>query len=88
MTKVRCLALALAFSLPAVLYAQEPKFMRVKEEDGKVTALEIAVTRYTNKKKTVTVDLVGVVHIGDRAYYQKLNKRLGEYDRVLYELVA
>jgi hypothetical protein len=88
MTKIRCLALALAFSLPTILDAQEPKFMRVKEEDGKVTALEIAVTRYANKKKTVTVDLVGVVHIGDRAYYQKLNKRLGEYDAVLYELVG
>src|SRR5262249_46075330 len=38
--------------------------------------------------KGVTVDLVSAVHVGDRGYYQKLDKLLGEYDVVLYELVA
>jgi hypothetical protein len=83
-----CLALVLAFSLPPFLTAQEPKFIRIKEADGKVTAMEIAITHYTNKRKNLTVDLVGVVHIGDRAYYQQLSKRFPDYDVVLYELVA
>jgi hypothetical protein len=41
-----------------------------------------------NGKETIAVDLVGAVHIGDKAYYDELNKRLGTYDVVLYELVA
>jgi hypothetical protein len=86
--KKTCLAVVVVFSLPPFLPAQEPKFIRVKEADGKVTALEIAITHYANKKKNLTVDLIGVVHIGDRAYYQQLNKRFPDYDVVLYELVA
>ena len=73
---------------PSLLQAQEPRFIRLKEQDGQVTALEVAVTRYTNKDKSVTVDLVGVVHIGDRPYYKTLNERFEQYDAVLYELVA
>jgi hypothetical protein len=86
-----CLTLTVVVCLPTLLPAQDtkdPQFIRIKEEDGKVAALEIAITRYTNKKQTVTVDLVGVVHIADRAYYQQLNKRFPTYDVVLYELVA
>jgi hypothetical protein len=89
-----CTGIMLLFAVPAVLPAQpaqtpqEPRFIRLKEEGGKPAALEIAITRYTNKSKTVTVDLVGVVHVGDRAYYQQLNKRFPTYDVVLYELVA
>jgi hypothetical protein len=86
--KKHCLSIALVFILPAALVAQEPKFIRLKEEGGKVAAMEIAITRYTNKSKTLTVDLVGVVHVGDRAYYQQLSKRFPTYDVVLYELVA
>ncbi len=86
--KKTCLTLVLMFALPGVLFAQEPKFIRLKEKGGKPVALEIAITRYTNRSKTVTVDLVGVVHVGDRAYYEKLNKRFPKYDVVLYELVA
>ena len=33
------------------------------------------------------VDLVGVVHIGDAAYYQQLNKEFKAYEAVLYEMV-
>lgn len=86
MKRICCLGLLLLS--PAVAPAQEPKFIRVREADGKVTALEVAITRYTNTDKTLTVDLVGVVHIGDRAYYDTLNKRFPKYDAVLYELVG
>jgi len=66
------------------------KFLRVKRDakDNPV-ALETAVVRYASADgKGVTVDLVGAVHIGDKDYYDKLNKLMEQYDVLLYELVA
>lgn len=57
-------------------------------EDEKTGRLEIAICRFTGKDG-LQVDLVGVVHIADKAYYKELDRRLGEdYDAVLYELVG
>ena len=39
-------------------------------------------------EKGVEIDLVAVVHIGEKAYYERLNKEFEKYDAVLYELVA
>ena len=39
-------------------------------------------------KAGVTVDLIGAIHIGDQAYFQKLNKSFKQYDALLYEMVA
>ena len=39
-------------------------------------------------KDDLAVDLVGAVHVGDKAYYQELNKLFKNYDAVLFELVA
>ena len=39
-------------------------------------------------KHDVTIDLIGAVHIGEKAYYDKLNKEFEQYDVLLYELVA
>ncbi|MDA1178761.1 MAG: hypothetical protein O2931_08195, partial [Planctomycetota bacterium] len=36
----------------------------------------------------VRVDLVAAVHVGERSYYDVLNRRFADYDVVLYELVA
>ncbi len=88
MRKYCCLSIALAFGLPALLSAQEPRFMRVKEQGQKVTALEIAITHYAGRGGRLKVDLVGVVHVADRPYYRQLDDRLAGYDVVLYELVA
>lgn len=38
--------------------------------------------------QTVRVDLVSVIHIGEREYYEQLNEQFDDYDVVLYELVA
>ena len=38
--------------------------------------------------KAVVVDLVGAVHLGDKAYYERLNELFENYDAVLYEFVA
>jgi hypothetical protein len=53
-------------------------------------ALETAIASYQGevKGKHVLVDLIGAVHIADKAYYDELNKVFASYDAVLYELVA
>jgi hypothetical protein len=71
----------------------EALYLRVKEsDDKKPLALQTAIVRYRGKAGSKyagrIVDLVGVVHIGQRDYYSDLNKRLAGYDSVLYELVA
>jgi hypothetical protein len=54
------------------------------------TAFQTATVRFVpaDGKGETVVDLIGVVHIGDREYYQKLNKQFESYDVLLYELVA
>ena len=36
----------------------------------------------------MTVDLIGAIHIGDKAYFQKLDNSFKKYDALLYEMVA
>jgi len=71
----------------------EPRYIRVHQnEQGKPQSLQTSIVRYEGKPNTPyagqIVDLVGVVHIGQREYYVDLNQRLAKYDTVLYELVA
>ncbi len=83
---------------PPALNKTEPKkktepttFLRVKRDKKDVpVALETAIVRYVPKggEAGVTVDLIGAVHIGDKAYYEALNKQMEQYDVLLYELVA
>jgi hypothetical protein len=79
-------AVALGFLLPfAAARAGEAGFIRV-EEDAKAARLETAITRY--EKNGATVDLIGAVHIGDKAYYQALNQRFTTYQVVLFEMIG
>ncbi len=68
------------------------RFLRIKEDaKGRPIAMQTSVTRYelTNDDgEKVSVDLIGVVHIGEKEYYKKLNKDFEKYDGLLYELVA
>jgi len=68
------------------------KFVRTTStQSGTPRALEVAVTRYVSKDPRhpdLVVDLVGAVHVADRAYYLKLNELFDDYGVVLYELVA
>ncbi len=71
--------------------ATPTKFLRIQRDAvDEPTALETAVVRYVpaTGDSGLTVDLVGVVHVGDKTYYEKLNKLFEQYDVVLYELVA
>ena len=67
-------------------------FMRIrKDRKGRPVSLDTSITRYelTNEDgKKVNVDLIGAVHIGEKAYYEQLNKEFQKYDAMLYELVA
>lgn len=70
----------------------EPLFIRLlRDQEGTATALETSTVRYVatdDKRKGLIVDLIGVVHIGEKEYYEKLNEQFKQYDAVLYELVA
>jgi hypothetical protein len=70
-------------------------WVRVKyDSDGEPIAMQTAIVRYAPVKSSgrsgsgVSVDLIGAVHIGDIAYYRKLNRQFAQYDALLYELVA
>lgn len=52
--------------------------------------METAIVTFSNGKtgpEKVTVDLVSAIHIGDKEYYEELNKKFDSYDVVLYEQV-
>lgn len=50
--------------------------------------LEIAAQRFEHPDDGTAVTLVGVVHIGDQAYYDALQAYLKQFDCVLFESVA
>ena len=66
--------------------------MRLSQgEDKKPLALQTAIVSFTaagDQHRGVQVDLIGAIHIGDKAYYEELNRRFRGYEAVLYELVA
>lgn len=90
---------ALCFIVAAPLLAEAPaekkpqptKFIRIEQNaDKQPVALETAIVRYVpaSGEGNLTVDLISAVHVGDRGYYDKLNKQFEQYDVLLYELVA
>ncbi len=85
MKRLLLLQATLAFGLlPA---AEEPTdFIRFVEEE-KSDSLQTAVVSYESPQKT-KVDLVGAIHIADKAYFDALNTRFKGYEAVLYELVG
>lgn len=65
--------------------AQAENFIRVDEDDS-AARLQTAVTRY--EKAGASVDLIGAVHIADKAYYEKLTGRFQTYDALLFEMIG
>lgn len=70
--------------------ADDGLFARVQDnEHGEPRALQMAIVRYrAPDDDSVSVDLIGAVHIGDKSYYAELNSRFRDYDALLYELIA
>jgi hypothetical protein len=87
--KARLLRLLIIFVAPAIQVAHAgelPDYVRFAE-DEKSTRLEVAIKTFTVPSGK-TIDLIGVLHIADAAYYEELNKRFDGYDSVLFELVG
>ncbi len=71
--------------VPATRPATQPSFLRfVADGDGGV--LQTGIVDYRNAAGQV-VHLVGAVHIGERLYYQQLQKTFAGYDTLLFEMV-
>lgn len=97
-------ALAITLALPlGALRADEPaakakpakvkeQFLRIERDAaGHELGMQTAIVRYESDdvaRKEFVVDLIGAVHVGEKAYYEALNKQFESYDAVLYELVA
>jgi hypothetical protein len=90
-------AFLLTFLFPVILAAADAKndyplgdFIRVTVPEGKKTAVsyDTAIAKFADEKNNVQVDLIGAIHVGDKAYYAELNEIFKRYDVVLYELVA
>ena len=85
--------LVLIFLLPSLSAAQPPpeSFIRIeRDENREPVALQTVIAKYVpvGSATGVEIDLVAVVHIGEQAYYRRLNREFQKYDAVLYELVA
>jgi hypothetical protein len=86
--------LVLLFLAPTLAAAEpnpESSFLRIqRDESREPVALQTVIAKYVpaSGAKGVEIDLVAVVHIGEKAYYERLNKEFENYDTVLYELVA
>jgi len=65
--------------------AQAENFIRVEEDDS-AARLQTAVTRY--EKDGASVELIGAVHIADKAYFEKLTDRFKTYDALLFEMIG
>jgi hypothetical protein len=68
-----------------MLSAQAENFIRVDEDDV-AARLQTAVTRY--EKDGASVDLIGAVHIADKAYFENLTARFKNYDALLFEMIG
>jgi hypothetical protein len=77
---------------PAATAEASPKYIRVaRDKSDEPLALQTAIVHFgpaDPAKGDLVVDLVGAVHVGEKSYYEALNKRFEDYDVVLFELVA
>lgn len=73
-------------SIEASAADSEVTFMRFVELADHEGHVDTAIQTYRHPSG-VEVALVGAVHIGDKAYYEVLNKRFTRYDSVLYEMI-
>lgn len=86
-----CLAAAEGASPTAQKMSSE-RFLRVACDKNKTpVALETTIVHcepIDRERSSPTVDLVAAIHIGEKSYYEQLNREFEKYDAVLYELIA
>ena len=72
---------------PMLALDNEPaEYLRFVDDNHGGGKLQVAVGTYKNDNG-VTVHLVGAVHVGEKQYYEGLNKEFEKYDALLYEMV-
>lgn len=68
------------------------KYIRlVRDDDDRPVEMQTAIVGFAADDKNragLTVDLIAAVHIGEKEYYERLNRQFAKYDALLYELVA
>jgi hypothetical protein len=68
------------------------KYIRlIRDDKDRPLELQTAIVRFVaadEAHKGLAVDLIAAVHIGEKSYYERLNKQFDGYDALLYELVA
>lgn len=73
---------------PGPVRADPADYIRhVPAADNSPKALEVAVAGFEHPDGA-RVDLVSAIHVADRDYFAELDRRLGGYEVVLYELVG
>ena len=60
-------------------------FIRIREDDE---AARLQTAYFGYEKDGVRVDLIGVIHIADKRYYEFLNESFEDYDALLFEMVG
>ncbi len=86
--------LFLALALPAFVQSKTDKdpqpFMRIQETAEGEIQLQIAMRKLvpTQKADAPPIWLVGVAHLGSKAYYEMIQKHLNKQDLVLFEGVG
>lgn len=83
-----CLLASARLAIAAKPQEQEKqhKFLRFVDDGDGGGRLEAAIATYKNADG-VTVHLVSAVHVGEKKYYQDLEKTFAKYDALLYEMV-
>jgi hypothetical protein len=71
---------------PATQPSVPQSFMRFVDDGKGGGSLQTADVQFRNANG-VTVNLVGAIHIGEKTYYDALNREFQGYDAVLYEMV-
>jgi len=90
----RLVPLVLLFLGSAVVRGAEPatqpavpeSFMRYVDDGHQGGSLQTADVEFKNANG-VSVHLIGAIHIGEKEYYDSLNRDFRNYDAVLYEMV-
>jgi hypothetical protein len=71
---------------PATQPAAPESFMRYVDDGQQGGSLQTADVEFKNANG-VSVHLIGAIHIGEKGYYDSLNRDFRNYDAVLYEMV-
>lgn len=73
----------------AAAAAQDPQveFLRFVKSGPSEGHLDTAVKRYERASDKAAVTLIAVVHVGDAAYYERLQRSFERYDALLYEMI-